>query len=569
MNLKLIKELFYNLKHAKDFYVFVARKFPLVYLVLFLTIVTLILEYSVTSLMVPLASTEASLGMIGELWNGVANWLHLGPSPQLWLWLFLLFLSLRLIFGFLQATMTNHLGREVHRYLSEKVFGRIVSSEPITEVYKRSVGFYITIGGDDTFKCGTIVITTIQCFSASATALIGMVVLYLFSKLVFWSMIGFLAFCGVIVLFIFGIIWKTNVRANSLSRELNTAYIEALNSLRSIRVLGAQVFVQSSYAKQITGYVRMLTELEAFRGLIRGIPALALLFCGIFVMWPWRETEKMFSVSSVFATTVILLRVFMALGQIVSSLSHLVGDLRAAKDINGFLGKSEIANSADIYSSDQSLRNISLKNISFGYTPQFPILKNIDINFEEGKTYAIVGPSGSGKSTLGDLILGLIQPDTGEVLLNGENKRYGLESRRMMLVEQQVRIFSTSIRENILVGTKRSDQELWRVLDAVGLGDLVRSYDHQLDTVLSYQGSNLSGGQRQRLGVARALLDNPDVLILDEATSALDSETKSAVIENIKAGMSKGILIFITHEESVAANADVVIRIVNSQVFKS
>jgi ABC-type bacteriocin/lantibiotic exporter with double-glycine peptidase domain len=131
----------------------------------------------------------------------------------------------------------------------------------------------------------------------------------------------------------------------------------------------------------------------------------------------------------------------------------------------------------------------------------------------------------------------------------------------VVLVEQQPRIFSVSIRENLLLGLHADDDALWAVLDIVDMNSVVRAMPRQLDSVLEYQGANLSGGQRQRLAIARSLLRNPNVLILDEATSALDSVTRDLVVNRIKHKLTHGILIFITHDRHLADLVDAVLEI--------
>ncbi|MNL09748.1 Heterocyst differentiation ATP-binding protein HepA [compost metagenome] len=363
------------------------------------------------------------------------------------------------------------------------------------------------------------------------------------------------------MLSMFGIVMSLNQKANGLSRELNTLFVESLNSLRSIRVLGAERFVRGTYKNQISNYVKLLLEIEVLRSLMRILPAILLLVTGAVLVWPGSSFGAGFSESSFLAVTVILIRIFVSLGQFVSNTSMLVTDVRAVRDIDELIEKPQ----KGIASSDEGksgvIRKIYLDNIKYGYSKENVILDGLTALFESGVVYAITGPSGSGKSTLADIILGFIKPHNGKVIFRSENDSESTERRRIMLVEQQVRIFSVSVRENLLLGLNGTSEQLWNVLDLVGLGEHFRSLPDGLNTQLDYQGSNLSGGQRQRLGIARALLHEPDVLILDEATSALDAKTRELVLSNLTDSMKKGILIFITHESSVADRADVVIPI--------
>ena len=127
---------------------------------------------------------------------------------------------------------------------------------------------------------------------------------------------------------------------------------------------------------------------------------------------------------------------------------------------------------------------------------------------------------------------------------------------RFMLVEQQPKIFSTTVRENLLFGFVASDEALWSALRMVDMEGQVRSMRGGLDAPLSYLGENLSGGQRQRIGIARALVRNPGLLVLDEATSALDASTRALVVGNIRRQLSTGIIVFITHDPEIADLAD-------------
>ena len=187
------------------------------------------------------------------------------------------------------------------------------------------------------------------------------------------------------------------------------------------------------------------------------------------------------------------------------------------------------------------------------------MLSDFSLSLLRGKCYAIVGPSGTGKSTLADLLLGLVTQTRGEIGINGHAARDVDLRSRVILVEQQPRIFSVSVRENITLGFEASDQDVRAAIDAVEMNSFIGHLPRGLDTLLDYQGANLSGGQRQRLSIARALLRKPQILILDEATSALDSETEKLVIRSVRHAMRDGILVFITHDPDVAAAADQVI----------
>jgi ABC-type multidrug transport system fused ATPase/permease subunit len=158
---------------------FVARNFRAFYSVAALTLLVLVLEYLATSLMIPMAPGQTSANSpVTQVWSQVAGQLGLEAVSRTWLWLFFIVMVVRLVLGYVLSVLTTWLGKRVHETLSGKVFGHILLLEPMGRVYTRSVGHYITMAGDDTFKSGTIVSSLLQAAVGFFTALVGMAVLY-------------------------------------------------------------------------------------------------------------------------------------------------------------------------------------------------------------------------------------------------------------------------------------------------------------------------------------------------------------------------------------------------------
>ena len=276
-------------------------------------------------------------------------------------------------------------------------------------------------------------------------------------------------------------------------------------------------------------------------------------------LWPGNAVDM--TDAALFAGTIIIIRVFVSLGQMATAGSQLLTDIRAIKDITALVELVQEEQHVEKVTVSVPVRALSLQQVSFGYGDSGRVLNDVSFRFEAGHTYAIVGPSGSGKSTLADILLGLSVPDGGVVTVNDGDLPLQAARTRFMLVEQQPRIFSTSIKDNLLVGVQASDDLLFTALQTVNLDGMVRSLERGLDTQLTYLGENFSGGQRQRLGIARALVRRPDVLILDEATSALDPATRVEVVAKLRALMHDRIIIFITHDREISALADEVLPI--------
>lgn len=194
---------------------------------------------------------------------------------------------------------------------------------------------------------------------------------------------------------------------------------------------------------------------------------------------------------------------------------------------------------------------VRFEAVRFGYDQTHPIVDGLSFAIRTGECVAIAGPSGAGKSTIAQLLLRLADPDAGTVRLNGSDLRDVAGSelrRRVALMTQDAPVFLDTIRANLRIGRESADDaELWRVLDAVHLGEFVQGLPGQLDAVVGEAGRTLSAGQARRICLARTLLSEADVIVFDEPTSGLDLETESAFLAELPALTRGRTAIVITH----------------------
>ncbi|AOZ92671.1 ABC transporter ATP-binding protein [Paenibacillus crassostreae] len=218
---------------------------------------------------------------------------------------------------------------------------------------------------------------------------------------------------------------------------------------------------------------------------------------------------------------------------------------------------------------------IECRDVNYRYDSNEPVfaLSDINIHIPANRMTAIVGKSGAGKSTLIDMLMGMIHPENGQVMIDGETLRdeQQLLSLRSSIgyVAQDPFLFNESIRDNLkLVNPNANDAELWEALSFSASEEFVRKLPRGLDTVIGDRGIRLSGGERQRIVLARAILKRPAILVLDEATSALDSENEQLIqgaLELLKGSMT---IIVIAHRLSTIRNADQVIVMEQGEVIQ-
>jgi ATP-binding cassette, subfamily B, bacterial PglK len=214
------------------------------------------------------------------------------------------------------------------------------------------------------------------------------------------------------------------------------------------------------------------------------------------------------------------------------------------------------------------IASVQLRGVTFSYPGQSGTsIKPTSITISPGEIIALVGPSGAGKTTLADLILGIISPDSGEVLVSGVSPSLAIEKwpGAIGYVPQDVQIINGTVLENVAMGYSEGDQDLELVKDALESSQLGFLAEN-LHSYVGERGNKISGGQRQRLGIARALYTKPKLLVLDEATSSLDGQTESEISSALTNLRGQVTVILIAHRLSTIMNSDKVVYLSDGKI---
>ena len=215
---------------------------------------------------------------------------------------------------------------------------------------------------------------------------------------------------------------------------------------------------------------------------------------------------------------------------------------------------------------------ISIVDISFSYAESLKnVVSGVSVKIGRGEAVGLIGSSGSGKSTLVDILLGLLEPKSGKVLVDGSDIHDDLRGWQDQIgyVPQSIFLTDDTLRRNVAFGLpkdKIDDDAVRSAIRSAQLEEFVASLPDGMETVVGERGVRLSGGQRQRIGIARALYNNPDVLVLDEATSSLDTETEHGVMQAVQALQGDKTVIIVAHRLSTVEYCDRLYRLENAQI---
>jgi ABC-type bacteriocin/lantibiotic exporter with double-glycine peptidase domain len=345
---------------------------------------------------------------------------------------------------------------------------------------------------------------------------------------------------------------------------------EALGALAELRVRGTADYVVKPFGETMSSLaaarrrVVYATELSRYYLEVVFFGAIGAVAAVVLVSEP---SQAAMSTLAVFA--VVGFRTLLSLARVLAAINRIrVGRVAlnlVSSEIDAIQSAIQDRNETDDSPLLPGAASVDLAGLDFRYTPDGPkVLDQVEVSLPAGSRTGIVGGSGSGKSTLLELICGLRVATHGSVRVDVAGEPTGRP--RIGYVPQAVFTIDSTIRENVTLGRVVEDEAIWNALEKACIADFVKLLPAGLESAVGEAGTLLSGGQRQRLGLARAYLVEPGLLILDEATSALDVETEAQVLAQLADSRTDVTIIIVTHRPSTLAFCDAAYKIEKSQL---
>ena len=403
----------------------------------------------------------------------------------------------------------------------------------------------------------------------------GLIAFALFTVLVVVEPVGTICVIGVLLFatFIFQKFFDQKLQRWGALRQIQKGSIiqtiqQGLGAVKDVQVLGREEWFVNEHRERQTldaNLLRRINTVQAIPRLWLEVMAMAGLAGLVAIMLATgKDIDKIIPTVGLFAVTSF--KVLPSINKLVSSKQSLKVSRSTIETIHHDLDLLIATNSPN-HNVGFQFGNIVLEHLNFKYEQSKNlVLSNINVKISSGEAVGLVGQSGSGKSTLIDIMLGLLEPQNGSVLINGQTIENIKQSwqKQIGYIPQTIFLMDDSLRRNIAIGIADSEIDEVAVVEALKsaqLEEFVASLPEGLDTVVGERGVRLSGGQRQRIGIARALYHRPSVLVLDEATSSLDTETEHGVMKAVQALQGDKTVIIVAHRLSTVEYCDRLYRL--------
>jgi ABC-type bacteriocin/lantibiotic exporter with double-glycine peptidase domain len=533
-----------------------------------LSAISVCLELAAMTALMPLASLSAGKSaMVDGVLVRMLRFLDLPTDGRTILLVFVGLFAARVLTQFVSQGLTIYLGKRILLQLNTRAFSAIICHVPIRELESKSIGYFISLAGDEASRASNLVIFVSQFLSTALLGVLYFAAIVTYSRIVAYAVVLFLVVTFVVLFESFRISHRLGIQQIEQSQAANSFFVDAINGLRSIRSYSVEDYITAGHFSQMLSYMHTLVLIDITSISARLGPVLFLfLWAAVAALWPGASGSLSVDLPFLVTVIILLMRFFPTVGQGLNLALRVIADARAGRDITQIIDQYQYAPVPASPAARISgvIEKITVVGVDFEHLDGKPVLQGLTIAMSKGRSYALVGVSGSGKSTFLDLLLGFYSPSKGSIFIDDIPLSSIAPSDfrgKIVLVAQDATIFNDTVKNNLCLGLELPQRDVERACRIACIDEFITELPEGYDTVLNYKGTNFSGGQKQRIGIARALLRNPEVLLLDESTSALDPTTREKLVQNLLEEFRSRIILFVTHDAFVMSRVDEILHL--------
>lgn len=542
------------------------------------------LETASISLIIPVMTLVISPDAVekNEIMAGVYRGLHMSSPRQ-----FTVFVMVAMVAAFVFKNLFLFLQQKVmYRFVYKNQFE--TQEKMLRSFVKRDYEFYLNIETStiqriiaaDVVNAYLLILSLLQIISECIVFFMLAVALLVVDFKMTLVIAGLLVVTLVVVKEVIKPIMHRTGRENQDYSSLIYQWLsQTVGGIKEIKIMGRENYFIGEYAERGTHYVAAMERLNLFSNapklLIETVCIAGMVAYMLVIVLSGKDLTEMMPALSAFAMAAV--RLMPSANRINNQLTQLAYYEPFFMNVSDNLLEETSEENIDLsYAQDREKmpveREITLQDITFAYpNTDKLIFDHAQMTIPVGSSVGIVGGSGSGKTTIVDILLGLLKVKEGTICADGTNVMTDYRGwlKNVGYIPQMIFLLDDDIRKNVAFGIREEEideEKLWYALKEAQLDEFVKTLPEGVHTGIGERGIRLSGGQRQRIGIARALYNDPEVLILDEATSALDNDTEAAIMESINRFQGRKTLIIIAHRLQTIEKCDLVYRVENGGI---
>lgn len=544
------------------------------------------LETASISLIIPVMTLVLSPNAVEEnaLMAGVYHGLHMTSARQ-----FTVFVMGAMVLAFvLKNLFLFLLQKTMYRFVYKNQFE--TQEKMLRSFVKRDYEFYLNIETStiqriiaaDVVNAYLLILSLLQIMSECAVFVMLAVALLLVDFKMTLVIAGLLVVTLIVVKDVIKPIMNRTGKENQDYASLIYQWLsQTVGGIKEIKIIGKENYFIQEYSERGSHYVTAMERLNLFSNapklLIETVCIAGMVAYMLVIVLMGKDLTEMMPALSAFAMAAV--RLMPSANRINNQLTQLAYYEPFFMNVSDNLLEETSEENTDMSYAKEAKKlpvekEITLDNITYAYpNTDKLIFDHAQMTIPVGSSVGIVGGSGSGKTTIVDILLGLLKVKEGTICADGRDvmSDYRGWLKNIGYIPQMIFLLDDDIRKNVAFGvpeTEIDEQRLWYALKEAQLDEFVKTLPEGVYTGIGERGIRLSGGQRQRIGIARALYNDPEVLILDEATSALDNDTEAAIMDSINRFQGKKTLVIIAHRLQTIEKCDMVYRVENGKISR-